>query len=64
MVVAVLRLPLSAVTIATALTIQSGPGVVALVIVGVVVTYLVTLALEGRLGDRADAAAAPAAAPT
>jgi H+/Cl- antiporter ClcA len=63
MVVAVLRLPLSAVIIATALTIQSGPGVVALVIVGVVVTYLVTLALEGRLGDQARAGADPAPAP-
>ena len=50
MVVAVLRLPLSAVIIATSLTIKSGPGLVPLIIVGVVVAYLATFALEGRLG--------------
>jgi H+/Cl- antiporter ClcA len=50
MVVAVLRLPLSAVIIATAMTIDGGPGLVPLIIVGVVVAYLATLALEGRLG--------------
>ena len=51
-VVAVLKLPLSAVIIATALTISGGPASVPLIIVGVVVAYLVTLALEGRLGPR------------
>jgi hypothetical protein len=55
-VVAVLKLPLSAVIIATALTVSAGPASVPLIIVGVVVAYLVTLALEGRLGARSDAA--------
>jgi len=45
-------LPLSAVIIATALTVSAGPASVPLIIVGVVVAYLVTLALEGRLGAR------------
>jgi H+/Cl- antiporter ClcA len=43
--VAVLRLPLSAVVLATLLTSQSGPGAAALIILGVVVAYLTTLAL-------------------
>ena len=60
MVVAFLKLPLSAVVIATALTISSGLAVGPLIIVGVVVSYLATLALEGRLGTGGDA---PAAAP-
>jgi H+/Cl- antiporter ClcA len=60
MVVAFLKLPLSAVVIATALTISSGLAVGPLIIVGVVVSYLATLGLEGRLGTGADA---PAAAP-
>jgi H+/Cl- antiporter ClcA len=50
MVVAFLKLPLSAVVIATALTVSSGLAVDPLIIVGVVVAYLATLALEGRLG--------------
>jgi H+/Cl- antiporter ClcA len=50
MVVSFLKLPLSAVIIATALTISAGLAVGPLIIVGVVVAYLVTLALEGRLG--------------
>ena len=50
MVAAILRLPLSAVIIATALTVASGPGLVPLIIVGVVVAHLATLALEGRFG--------------
>ena len=50
MVVAFLKLPLSSVIIATSLTISSGLGVGPLIIIGVVVSYLVTLALEGRLG--------------
>ena len=54
-VVAFLKLPLSAVIIATALTVTAGPAVVPLIIVGVVTAYLVTLALEGRIGARATA---------
>ncbi len=48
--VSFLKLPLSAVVIATALTVSSGLAVGPLIIVGVVTAYLVTLALEGRLG--------------
>ena len=44
-VVAVLRLPLSAVVLATLLTSESGLGAGPLIIVGVVVAYLVTNAL-------------------
>jgi H+/Cl- antiporter ClcA len=50
MTVAVLRLPLSAVILASAITTRAGPGLVPLIIVGVVVAYLSTLALEARLG--------------
>jgi H+/Cl- antiporter ClcA len=50
MVVAFLKLPLSSVVIATTLTTSAGLAVGPLIIVGVVVAYLVTLALEGRLG--------------
>jgi chloride channel protein, CIC family len=49
MVVAFLKLPLSAVVIATALTASAGLAVGPLIIIGVVVAYLATLALEGRL---------------
>jgi H+/Cl- antiporter ClcA len=45
--VAVLRLPLSAVVLATVLTSQAGLGPTPLIIVGVVVAYLVTLLLAG-----------------
>ncbi len=55
MVVSFLKLPLSAVVIATALTATSGLAVGPLIIVGVVTAYLVTLALEGRLGTGAPA---------
>ena len=41
--VAVLRLPLSAVVLATLLTSHAGPKVEPLIIVGVVVAYVVTL---------------------
>ena len=44
-VVAVLRLPLSAVVIATVLTTKAGANVEPLIIVGVVVSYLVTVLL-------------------
>lgn len=41
--VAVLKLPLPAVVIATLLTTKAGPGLEPLIIVGVVVSYIVTL---------------------
>jgi len=47
-VVAVLRLPLTAVVIGTVLTAKAGAGVEPLVIVGVVVTYVVTVLLSPR----------------
>jgi chloride channel protein, CIC family len=50
MIVAFLRLPLSAIIIASLLCASAGPGAGPLVIVGVVVAYLATLALEGRIG--------------
>ena len=53
MVVAFLKLPLSAVVIASALTSSAGLALDPLIIIGVVVAYLATLGLEGRLGDRA-----------
>jgi H+/Cl- antiporter ClcA len=46
--VSILRLPLSAVVLATVLTAKSGPGAEPLIIVGVVVSYLVTLLVSGR----------------
>ncbi|MGZ8769349.1 hypothetical protein, partial [Aeromicrobium sp.] len=58
MVVSFLKLPLSAIVIATMLTSSAGAAVGPLIIVGVVVAYLASLGLEGRLGARA--AAAPA----
>jgi H+/Cl- antiporter ClcA len=45
---AVLRLPLSAVVLATLLTIKSGTGDEPLIIVGVVVSYLVTVLLSTK----------------
>jgi chloride channel protein, CIC family len=67
MVVAFLKLPLSAIVIATALTASGGFAVGPLIIVGVVVSYLVTLGLEGRLGTGeapdAPAPAGPAPSP-
>jgi len=63
MVVSFLKLPLSAVVIATVLTASAGIAVGPLIIVGVVVAYIATLGLEGRLGDR-QAAKAAAAPPT
>lgn len=69
--VAILRLPLSAIVIASLLTAKSGVGAQPLLIVGVVVAYLMTLwlaALQNRKQTGApvaatEAAAAPAAAP-
>ena len=47
-VVAVLRLPLSAVVLATLFTVHTGLGSGPLIIVGVVVAYLTVQALDGR----------------
>ena len=47
-VVAVMRLPLSAVVLATLFTVHAGLGSEPLIIVGVVVAYLTLLALDGR----------------
>jgi H+/Cl- antiporter ClcA len=64
-VVAVLRLPLSAVVLATLLTAQSGLSDTPLIIVGVVVGYLVATALSARTDAGGDPAAAePEAAGT
>lgn len=61
-VVSVLRLPLAAVVLATLLTSQSGAAVGPLIIVGVVVAYLVTLALPEPEARGAAAEAAPSTA--
>jgi H+/Cl- antiporter ClcA len=45
-VAAILRLPLSAIVLATLLTVQAGTGDEPLIIVGVVVAYLITLLLS------------------
>lgn len=55
--VAVLRLPLSAVVIATVLTTHAGTGVEPLIIVGVVVAYVVTVLLSPRHPDTVSIAA-------
>ncbi len=54
-IVAVLRLPLSAVVLATLLTSHAGPKAEPLIILGVIVAYVVTLAMTRP--------AAPASAP-
>ena len=56
-VVSVLRLPLSAVVLATLLTTKAGTGDEPLIIVGVVVAYLVTLVLTKVMSRRSVAAA-------
>ena len=53
-VVAFLKLPLSAIVIATVLTSSGGVAAVPLIIVGVVVAYLTSLGIEGRLGPPHD----------
>jgi H+/Cl- antiporter ClcA len=61
--VAILRLPLSAVVIATVLTAKSGAGAEPLTIIGVVVAYLATLqlsALQAARSSRAQAASSVA----
>jgi H+/Cl- antiporter ClcA len=62
-VVAVLRLPLSAVVLATLLTSQAGLGVGPLIILGVVVAYLVVEALPALEDEEAAEGAAGTAAP-
>ena len=51
-IAAVLRLPLAAVVLATLLTANAGPGDEPLIIVGVVVSYLVTLRLSAPAARR------------
>jgi hypothetical protein len=59
--VAVLRLPLSSVVVATVITFRAGTGDEPLIIVGVVTAYLVTLLLSEVIGQRpSPAASAPA----
>ena len=53
-VVSVLRLPLSAVVLATLLTSEAGLGVGPVIIVGVVVAYLTTLVLSRPRDQRPD----------
>jgi len=60
MVVSFLKLPLSAIVIATVLTASAGAAVGPLIIVGVVVAYLASLGLEGRLGAKGIAFTPPA----
>jgi H+/Cl- antiporter ClcA len=56
--VAVLKLPLSAIALATLLTVHAGTGDEPLIIVGVVVAYLVTLTLSRRGQPKAGSEAA------
>lgn len=58
-IAAVLRLPLSAIVIATLLTTGSGAGSEPLVIVGTIVAYMISVTLLAPAPS-----AAPAAAPT
>jgi hypothetical protein len=61
-VVCVLRLPLSAVLLGTLLCTKAGTAIEPLVIVGVVVAYVVTLALSRALPPATAADAPPATA--
>jgi H+/Cl- antiporter ClcA len=61
--VAVLRLPLSAVVLATVLTGPSGLGVEPLIIVGTVVAYLVANLIDPRTEEAPPEAGSPAPAP-
>ena len=63
-VAAVLRLPLSAVVVATLLTSHTGDGVGPLIIVGVVVSYVVTLLISRRPKSHSMAGPAPAPPPS
>jgi H+/Cl- antiporter ClcA len=60
-VAAVLRLPLPAAVLGVVLTFSAGPGASPLIIVGVVVAYLTTLALSARFPET-PAATKPAGA--
>jgi hypothetical protein len=60
--VAVLRLPLASVVLATLLTAHTGAGAEPLIIVGVVVAYLTTIALHRR--EDQDGEASPRAGRT
>lgn len=62
-VVGVLRMPLSAVVLATLLTTRAGPNVEPLIIVGVVVSYIVTLLLARPRAASPDPEAPPASTP-
>jgi chloride channel protein, CIC family len=64
MTVSFLKLPLSAIVIATALTLSGGAGVLPLIIVGVVVAYVATLGLEEWLGTSHQPSEDPSAATT
>jgi H+/Cl- antiporter ClcA len=57
LMVAVLKLPLSSIVVATLLTASSGAGTAPLVVVGVVAAYVLTLVIEWRLASRAAPAA-------
>ena len=59
---AVLKLPLSAIALATLLTVQAGTGDEPLIIVGVVVAYLITLLLSRRGKEKPSSADAVAPA--
>jgi len=52
-VVSVLRLPLSAVVLATLFTASGGVGAMPLIIVGVIVAYICSLALSARFAPEA-----------
>jgi H+/Cl- antiporter ClcA len=54
MIVSFLKLPLTAILLATLLTSSAGVSVGPLIILGVVVAYLATLAVEGRLESHSD----------
>ncbi len=62
-VVAVLRLPLSAIVLATLLTSKAGPNVEPLIIVGVVVSYIVTLLMARTHAAAPEPAPQPPTAP-
>src|SRR5262245_16071388 len=62
-VAAVLRLPLSAIVLATVLTSSSGLGTTPLIVIGVVAAYLVTVALPEPEGSALTEAAATSAPP-
>jgi hypothetical protein len=58
-IVSILRLPLSAVVIASLLTSKAGPGSEPLVIIGVAISYLVTLKLSALQAAKSGSAPPP-----